>query len=151
MSYRTKPLPPGTPAKVDRIRYLLELMSSGGYYGHKTCFELADKWNLSWDTIRQDANIAGLMLKLGPDEIPAAKVQMAEWYRSLAEKVLECPSNITGQPEWRSAIEAMRLFGAYSGIYDKAIEDAADPSIAREPIKIEIITVAKTKPPKPDE
>lgn len=137
MSYKTRPLPAGTPEKNDRVAHLRKIMANGEYYGINTCMELSELWGISINTVKDDASEAGRMLKVSPEEVKARKTEMAAWFLNLGKTALRERSKVTNLPDYKAAAEAMRLYGIYSGIADKVAEEQGTKVFA--PMKIEIV------------
>src|SRR5258705_13232770 len=143
MSYKTKPLPPGTPAKEDRIKHIARLMANGEYFGMITCHKLADTWGLSIQSLRDDSAEAGRYLKRDPKERAQVQAEMAATVARIGEMALNKRNKVTGLPDYKSALEAIRLYGIWTGVSDRVELEAVDAN--KGPMKIEI-SYAKDEP-----
>jgi len=123
----------------------MKLMSSGGYYGRNTCFDLAEEWGIHWTTVRDDAAEAGRFLQLTPEEKEQRRAELSGWASKVAELALNTPNVITGLPDYRAALEANRLCAIWQGISDKVEADLNSSNGPKEPVKIEIVLAPEEK------
>ncbi len=117
----------------------MQLMANGGYYGHTTCHQLAADWHVSWQTVAQDAAEAGRFLRLDPEFRAQKQAELAGWAADLAKRILSQPSKITGLPDWKSALEARRLEGLWSGIADRVVETDNAGNVPKGPVTITVV------------
>ena len=147
--------PPGCPPKIDRIRHIARLMASGRYRFLETRLELAAAWGLTEGAIRSHAAEASRLLVIPPEELEQLRATAAGTFTRIARKAERMRNQVTGLPDWRSAIEANELSFRYRGLVD--VERPAGPE-TRGPAQI-VVTLAplppeeaaKAGPPKADE
>lgn len=133
------------------MAHLMHLMSSGGYYGQRTCHQLGELWGVSWQTVCQDAAEAGRFLRLDPAERDARRQEMMAWFSQVAQQALSERSKVTGLPDFKAALEAMRLCGIYQGISDRVAEADNASNVPKAPVKIEIVKSNTMPTPSKDE
>lgn len=143
MSYKTKPLPPGTPEKDERVKHIAKLMANGEYFGLITCHKLSEAWGVHFGTVKQDAGEAGRYLRIDPGERAQVKAEMAATVARIGEMALNKRNKVTGLPDYKSALEAIRLYGIWTGVSDRVELEAVDAN--KGPMKIEI-SYAKDEP-----
>jgi hypothetical protein len=99
---------PGAPEKPERIRVIIDLMTSGRWVTRRTIEQLAQKWGLSTNTLDRDAAEASRMIRgsvVGDDELRA---QLMATLQSLTQKAIAVN-------QLRTAVEAVRVLAGVSG------------------------------------
>lgn len=123
MGDKHAPHPKSTPAEVQsRIDHICELMSRNQYEGWLTVSELMRKWDLSRDTVQRYSDTASRQLKTPPERRDALRSQLAASFQGIAREAIRSVNRVTGQPDLKNAMEALKLYAEYSGVAPTAEE-----------------------------
>lgn len=123
------------PPKEQRVRLLMAMLATGQYHSRATCIELGDEWDLSWETVRNDACEAARRLKCDPEEVELLRQKMAYDFERLAVKAEQMTSRQTGLPDFHAALKARELEGKYRGV------EPPSSSMVRQAPRIEVVLV----------
>jgi len=108
---------PGIDSSViDRVAWCRHLMSSWEWYGTQTRRDLSAAWGVSESAIKQYSSEASRSLKLSDEELAterAAHASNAE--RIMLDAYSRC-NNITGLPDYSSALKANEQAAAFKGL-----------------------------------
>jgi len=117
-----------------RVRHIAKLMASGDWMMNRLQRrDLAEEWGVTVDAIHSYAAEAHRVLALAPEEREHLRTIQAARFAAIADRARTTLNVITGMPDFRAEIDAVKLYGEYSGL--KVGEDGA----ARVPTKIEIV------------
>lgn len=100
----------------DRIA---DLMAKGEWWGAQTRRELAAEWGVSDERVRQIAAEAHRLVALKPEDREELRTTLASRMRGIADRASRMTHNISGLPDFRSEIEALRELKMLGGIVDE--------------------------------
>ena len=97
--------------------------------------ELARAWGCSESSIRNYSAEASRNLRADEGERDYLRIKNARRMRRIAKKAERTPSDVTGLPDWRAAIDAWDRYGRYLGLEpggEDGVAPAAPPQIVIE-------------------
>lgn len=104
------------PEKGDRVEYMADLMAAGRYTTRVTVRALEKKWGISWKILQNDASEASRLFHLDPAQRAEYQSQVRAALEAIRDQAMSTPNLITGQPDFKAAIQALELAAKYAGI-----------------------------------
>lgn len=131
--------PPGQRA--ERVRFIADLMVRNAWSGRPwQQKELSELWNVSRGTVRHYSAEAHNLLAIDPKDRAALRLQLANRMLSLADAAATMKSQVTGLPDFASAIKATREYAEFTSALDTTgTENGATP-------RVEVVLLEKSKP-----
>lgn len=109
-----------------RVLHIAELMSTLRYQSFLTCQALAKEWGLSAGTVQEYADEASRRLACPKDKIPELRARLSRTFEAIGTAALNERSRVTNLPDFKSAIDAYKLHGQYSGADIEVDEQRAE-------------------------
>jgi hypothetical protein len=104
----------------ERIHFIAGLMSENKWpaWPDSVAYRrvLADKWGVSDSSIRSYSAQAHRLIALDPDEREQLRAELAKRMKRIADDAETRENNVTGLPDYGSAIKALDQYAKYSGI-----------------------------------
>lgn len=107
-----------------RVQRIALLMASGEWAGYPTAFALAAEWGLKVSTVRQYAVHAGNLIDLMISSDETLKSRLLSTLETIVARAMNPvgkDGKPTGKPQFREAIEAIKVMAGLTGI-DKTYE-----------------------------
>jgi hypothetical protein len=138
------PPPPGPkPSVAERVEYCMLLMVKGLWNGYATRQTLMEAWGISDVSVRAHSAEASRRLRLDQNELEAARVSHAFFCERIQREALAMCNEITGLPDFASALKATELAARFKGIDIDAPAQHGDGA----PQRIEIKVLPPDEPP----
>ncbi len=138
-----------SPAKVcpakgctvdDRIRWCMQLMGEGKWFGYVTRVELGEAWGVSEATVCKAATEASRRLAADPEDLEQARKEHAAFCARIQREALASRSRVTGLPDYASALKAAELSAKFKRI------DLDKPAVAGEgQTRVEILVLPEAE------
>ena len=105
------------PLRDARVQEIVVLMSAGEWLMKRSQRrDLAAKWGVQVSTVRDYATDAHRLLAYDPDERAQFQDALMARMLEIAERAKTTISTMSGMPDFRAEIDAIRLAGEYFGI-----------------------------------
>jgi hypothetical protein len=100
-----------------RVRHIAQLMARGEWLNSysRRC-ELAASWGVTESAIKHYSAEAHRLLAFDPDERDELRTTLANRMLNIAEDAFARQNEVTGLPDYRSAIQALELFAKFASI-----------------------------------
>jgi hypothetical protein len=108
---------------------------------------LADAWGVADATVRGYSAVAHKMVALDPDMRAQLRDELAARMDEIAERARATRNAMTGMPDFRAEIEAVKLRGEYLGVRVEE-DDSAKPTT--QPVRIEVVLPGKATKDEPE-
>lgn len=127
----------GLTTREDRVLHIAGMMARGEWMkGRMYRRELAQMWGVTDAAIRAYSSEAHRLVCVDPEEREHLRTTLAMRMHDIADRARVTLNEITGMPDFRAEMDALKLYAEYSGAGGE--QSVADGG-AREPHTIEIV------------
>jgi len=107
----------GLTTVIERVRFIIGLMRANEWLLRRSeRAELCGIWGISHETLKGYAAEASRAMQLDPEELVQARAELAHRLLDVANRAKASINILTGQPDLRAELDALRTYAEFVGI-----------------------------------